>query len=160
MNKPNTTGILFGVIAILVIIIIALLFWKKPFTPNPAPITEISQVQTQMPQQQGTTSNQTITEQQTGQPALVKGVEKKADGTYTLSLDIVSFNPNFVPGNDEPYLVNQSTKVRTYTTTPTTKFFACGPDSPVPNLEGITAKEIVIQEENGITTMVQGICLP
>lgn len=160
MKKPNTTGILFGIIAVLVIIIIALLFWKKPFTPSPDPVVETSQIQTQTPQQQVTTSNQTTTEQQTGQPALVKGVEKKADGTYTLSLDIVSFNPNFVPGNDEPYLVNQSTKVRTYTTTPTTKFFTCGPDSPVATFDGITAKEIVIEEQNGIATMVQGICVP
>lgn len=154
MKKPNTTGILFGVIALLVIIIIVLLFWKKPFTSKEVVLT------TTTPQEQVAASSQPANSQQTGQPALVKGVEKKANGTYTLSLDIVSFNPNFVPGNDEPYLVNQSTKIRTYTTTPTTSFFACGPDSPVKTFEEITVKEVVIQEENGIATMVQGICLP
>lgn len=73
-------------------------------------------------------SEESSTETFKNQPGEIKSV--KADGVnkWILAVDLLSHNPNWLPGVDSsgPFFINQNTKIRDLNITNTTKSYKCG----------------------------------
>ena len=62
----------------------------------------------------------------TGQPASIQSIVKQSDGTWQFAIDLLSRNPNWLPGGEGNFFLNLSPVVRHLAVTTTTKTYACG----------------------------------
>ena len=62
----------------------------------------------------------------TGQPVAIQSIVKQPNGTWQFAIDVLSRNPNWVPGGEEPLFLNRSPLIRHLSVTSATKTYACG----------------------------------
>ncbi len=62
----------------------------------------------------------------TGQPVAIQSIVKQADGTWQFAIDLLSRNPNWLPGGEGNFFLNLSPVVRHLAVTTATKTYACG----------------------------------
>lgn len=73
------------------------------------------------------TSEESTTEVFKNQPGYIKSITSKGNGLWSIAVDLVTTNPDFLPGVVGPRFLNQNTKIRNLNINSTTKIVpGCG----------------------------------
>ena len=59
------------------------------------------------------------------QPGAIKTITNQNDGDWSLSIDLLTKNPNWRPGGETEFFINQNPKVRSLLVTKDTKTYEC-----------------------------------
>lgn len=81
-------------------------------------------------------NSETSTEIFNNQPGAIKSTTDQGNNQWTLAIDLLSSNPEWLPGVNEKYL-NQNTKIRNLIVTKDTKTYNCGIDSKPSVLQNV-----------------------
>ncbi|HEU0085404.1 MAG TPA: hypothetical protein VFQ59_00370 [Candidatus Paceibacterota bacterium] len=76
----------------------------------------------------GAGSEQVNTENFNNQPGAVKSIQTNSSTSWTLAVDLLTHNPNWLPGVDSSggFFINQNTMIRNLSVTNATKTYICG----------------------------------
>lgn len=87
-----------------------------------------SELTAQQPTPTETTSETSLQEVFKNQPGAIRSLAVSGSNQWMLSVDLLSYNPNWLPGVDSTggFFINQNPKVRNLTATKNTKTYNCG----------------------------------
>jgi len=69
----------------------------------------------------------------TKEPGAIKAVKQNNNGEWIFTVDLLSYNPNWKPGGQSDYYLNQNLKLRNFKVNQVTKSFVCG-ETAIPNV--------------------------
>jgi hypothetical protein len=163
-NNKGFTG-LGLILAVIVVLVIGGVYylWTKNTTYD---------MYQPLPKENNINNEESVVEVFNNQPGAIKSITTKGDNQWVLAVDLLTKNPNWIPGVDNTgeFFINQNTKIRNLNVTKDTKAYICGVDSEpnvlqdivifISNIQEVSYKTAYFDINGTNITAIYQQCLP